>query len=282
MIPSFCSRAALLFIALTYFSATQSAGSLTPEITAQGFDMTVAQEGLLGAFGRTRVRFEVPDRIEKLYVKERSYAVDLATTPEMAHFPLFGLKTQVRHQTDVTLNFQNYINEKVEEAGTFAFELLVTDRKGKSASARLLIQVTAPPPFEEQSGEDSVEARAFRFVRNGVSAVSGADLFGITWRTIKSDEVVIELTKRDNGASKIVEIAPSDYDKVSTRKQLEQKIASRSDTPSLHLTASGGKTTGLAFGVINQDRPYLLKVTWSDTSLSRSGTTVTLAGEYKH
>jgi hypothetical protein len=46
-----------------------------------------------------------------------------------------------------------------------------------------------------------------------VSAVSGADLFGITWRTIKSDEVVIELTKRDNGASKIVEIAPSDYDK---------------------------------------------------------------------
>jgi hypothetical protein len=282
MIPSFCSRAALLFAALTSFSATQSAGSLAPEITAQGFDMTVKQEGLLGAFGRTRVRFEVPDRIEKLYVKERSYAVDLATTPEMAHLPLFGLKTQVRHQTDVTLNFQNYINEKVEEAGTFTFELLVTDRKGKSASARLLIQVTAPPPFEEQSSENSVEAKAFRFVRNGVSAVSGADLFGITWKTIKSDKVVIELTKVDNGASKIVEIAPSDYDKVSTRTQLEQKIASRNDTRSLHLTAAGGKAAGLAFGVINQDSPYLLKVTWSDTSLSRFGTTVTLAGEYKH
>lgn len=282
MFPSFWLRAVLLPIALAHVSATQPAGLLIPEITGQGFDMAVKQEGPLGAFGRIRVRFEVPDRIEELYVKERSYDVDLAKTPEMSHFPLFGLKAQVLQQTDVTLNFQNYINEKLEQAGTYTFELRVTDRKGKSASARLLVGVSAQSSVGERSKDESLGAAPFVFVRVGTSAVSGADTFGITWKTIDSNEVVIALTKRENGATKIVELAPSDYDEILTRNQLDQKIASRSDTLSLYSTAADGKSAGLVFGVVNQDRRYLLKVMASDTSLSELGTTVTLAGEYKH
>lgn len=99
--------------------------------------MTEEQEGLLGELGRVRMRFEVPDRIEELYAKERSYDADLAKAPEMAHFPLFGLKTQVRMLTDVTLNVQNYINEKVEVEGVYVLELQVTDCKGKSAAKRI-------------------------------------------------------------------------------------------------------------------------------------------------
>lgn len=281
MFLSFDFRAWLLSLALAYASATQGAGSFTPEITAQGFDMAVPQEGVLGSFGRIRVRFEAPERIEELYVKERSYDVDLARTPETSHFKLFDLKTQVRQLVDVTLNFQNYINEKIEKAGTYTFELRVTDRKGKSASATLVVRVAAPPEVE-QSGQEAAETASFRFVRVGKTAVSGADTFGITWKTIESNGVVIEITGQENGATRFIEMATSDYDEVNTREQLDRKFAGRQDTSTLHMTTADDKAAGCVFGVINQDRRYLLKVTGSDASLSGAGTTVTLAGKYKH
>jgi hypothetical protein len=262
-------------------SATPAANSPTPEITSQGFDINVAQDGLLGSFGRVRVRFEVPERIEDLYVSERSYDVDLAKTPEMAHLPLFGLKTQVRQLTDVTLDFQNYINTKLDEEGTYTFDLRVTDRKGKSASARLLVRVAAPPGADKAS-QEPMKTAPFRFVRVGASAVSGADAFGVTWKTIKNDGVIIRITGQTDRAIRLIEMAPSDYDEVRSRKQLDQKIASYPETSTLQLKTADGQGAGLVFCVINQYEVYLLKVTGSDASLSEAGTTVTLAGEYKH
>lgn len=281
MFRLFCFRFALLLMALASLSLTQAAEPLEPEITAQGFEIAETQEGLLGQFSRIRVRFEAPDRIAELYVRERSYEVDLAKTPEMAHLPLFGLKAQVRSLTDVTLNFQDYINQKIEAEGLYTFELRVTDRKGRSASARLLVQVVALPPQEQHSWNEAVETVPFRFVRVGASPVSGVDEFGITWRTIESNAVVIEVTRREGGASRLTEMTLADYDDVRTKGQLARKTAGGADISVLNLATAGGRAAGTVFGVINDEVPYLLKVTGSDTSLSEPGTTVTLVGEYK-
>jgi hypothetical protein len=276
-------RSALLLglLALLGLGTAETADTHAPEITAQGFDITEVQQGPLGDFGRIRVRFEVPDRIEDLYIKERSYDVDLAKTPETAHFPLFGLDRQVRQLTDVTLNFQNYINEKLDAEGEYVFELRVTDRSGRSASAKLRVRVVAQPQVKQEPGNAAVETAPFRFTRIGASAVSGADEFGITWKTIESTRVIIELTKQKTNAERLVVLKPSDYDEVRSKKQLAHKTRG-GDTPTLRLATANNKAAGSVFAVVNRQVPYLLKVTSSSTSLSEVGTTVTLIGEYKY
>jgi len=110
---------------------------------------------------------------------------------------------------------------------------------------------------------------------------AGAETFGITWKTVETNDVVIELTKERDGASRLTELTPSDYGEVRTRKQLAEKVSGGDDTSVLYFAAVHGKAAGSVFGVINREVPYLLKVTGSHTSISRLGTTVTLVGEYK-
>ncbi|MBW2504941.1 MAG: hypothetical protein JRE16_10285 [Deltaproteobacteria bacterium] len=282
MFRLFCFRYTFFLISLVFLNVTAVAEPLNPLITAQGFDITKTQEGFLGQFGQVRVRFEVPDRIAELSVRERSYEVDLAKTPETGHFPLFDLETQVRSLTDVTLNFRNYINEKLNSEGLYTLELQVTDRKGRKASAKLLVQVIVPPPEERLRWNEPVGSIPFRFERHGTSDVSGADEFGIAWKTIKNNAVVIEIVKKGDGASKLVEMTLEDYDDVKTRGQLITKTTDGDDVSYLRLETAGDKAAGAVFGVVNNEKSYLLKVTQSNTSLSKHGTTVTLVGEYKH
>lgn len=277
-----CFRYALFLILIVSASITLARESSTPRITAQGFDISVPQEGFLGAFGPLRVRFEAPERIEELYIKERSYDVDLARTPEMGHFPLFGLKTQVRQLTDVTLDFQAYLNEKLESTGDYTIELRVTDREGKSDSTTLQVRVTSPTPSDGQPAIEPVATDSFSFVRTGSSTITGADDFGIKWRTVESSDVVIELTSQNSGASRIIEISPSGYEGIRTREELELKISGGRETPVLQLATAQDKAAGTVFGVINEKGTYLFRITRSDTSVSRIGTTVTLVGEYKY
>ena len=84
-----------------------------PQITAQGFTIDDIQVGALGSFSTLKIRIECVGRIQKLYIKERSYEVDLATTPEHSHFNLFGIAKKTLLRKDVTLDFQNYINKKL-------------------------------------------------------------------------------------------------------------------------------------------------------------------------
>lgn len=278
----FYSLPMLIWLALGVIGKAYADESRIPSITAQGFDMSVSQEGILGAFGQIRIRFEVPDRIAELYIKERSYDVDLAMTPETAHFRLFGVKTQVRQLTDVTLNFQNYINEKIEAEGDYTFDLRVTDRKGRSATGSLTVRILMEHAPETQSNVDAVAVESFKFERIGNSAVSGAENFGISWRTIDSKEVLIELYAKKGSPSKLIEITPADYEHITTRTQLEQKINDGHHIASLLLPTTGGKAAGAVFGIIKQGEHYILRVGDSETSLSRRGTRVLLAGEFKH
>jgi hypothetical protein len=272
----------LILILIASSGSTLATESLAPRITAQGFDISSVREGILGNFGEIRVRFEVPERIEELHVKERSYNVDLGKTPEMSHFPLFGLKTQVRQLGDVTLNFENYINEKLESIGDYTIELTVTDRKGKSTSASLRVRVSEASVSGEHDVNESLASDSFKLVRIGSSSVTGADDFGITWRTIGTDQVLIELSTLANEAGRLIKLNPKDYDQIMTIKQLDNMASSRENISALHLPMADNKAAGAVFGVVNQKGAFLLKVTRSYTSISSSGTTVTLVGEYRH
>ena len=275
-------RFRLLLAALVLAAVSLAADALTPEITSQGFDITETQGGLLGDFGRLRVRFEAPDRIEQLTVKERSYEVDLARTPETGHLPLFDLKTQVRQLTDVTLNLENYINQKADSEGLYTFEFRVTDRKGETASARLQIEVVSPPSAQEERTDEVVETSPFEITRIAAQHVAGAEAFGITWTTVESEGVVIKLTRSGDTGGKLVTIAPAAYAAITTGEELREALRNGTETSALRLETANGKAAGAVFGVINEGAPYLLSVTDSDASSSRQGTTVRLLGEYKH
>ena len=258
----------------------QADGISAPEITSQGFDIANAVEMPLGTSHRIRVRFEVPERIEELYIRERSFEVDLATTPDRANLPLFGVDRQVRQLTDVTLDFQRYIDAKLDVGGDYEFELRVTDRKGTSATAMLLIRIVSDAEIEEPAA--SLGQSAFRFAREGAGDVRGADDLGIAWRTIESNQVVIELAMPDAGAARFFETMASDYDNTRSKAQLAQLASSAPELGRLQLAAARNQATGSVFGMSNGDMNFIVKVTGSTTALSDLGTTVTLEGEYKY
>jgi hypothetical protein len=272
----------LFMCVIVITTATYAAESATPEITAQGFDISDVKVSRLGDIGRLRVRFEVPERIEELYIRERSYEVDLAKTPETDHFNLFGIDRQVRQLTDVTLDFQRYINDKLNLAGEYEIELRVTDRKGGSASAVLLIRVLNETTELPEQSNDQVAFASFRFTRNGAADVSGAEALGISWKTVESNLVVIELAVSSAPTAHLFELVASDYDRVVNKTQLSQISIDSPEMSTLNLTAAGNRAAGSVFGVLNDEAPLIVKITGSHTALSEIGTTVTLEGEYKH
>jgi len=135
-----------------------------PEITAQGFDITLPREGLVGQFERLRVRIEAPERIKALAITERSFEVDLATTLDKVNYRLFGIEKRLRLHKDVTLNFQTYINERLAEPGDYEFLILVEDQEDEAAAARLLVVVAA------EEGRGDSPRRAGRFLRRFLAA----------------------------------------------------------------------------------------------------------------
>ncbi len=259
-------------------SLAHAADTDPPEIISQGFSIAVAQQGEPGEFQRLRVRFEVPGRIAELRIRERSFEVDLATTPERSNLPLFGLDRQVRQMTDVTLNFRNYINRKLDSDGSYTFELEVVDRKGRRASAVLLVDIKSPEP--QLSAEDDVALRkeTFRAVRVGAAPVTGTEALGFTWRTVESNRVVIRLSSSAVDGY-FFDVAPSEYAALNTQSKLRAAAQHAGRQPVLELATAANRSAGRVFGVFSSEQPLLLKVVRSDTSLSDVGTTVELEGE---
>lgn len=273
----------VILILIAFFVYHVSAGeSESPEITAQGFNISITQEGILHDFGQLRVRFEVPKGIEELHVKERSYDVDLAKTPEISHFEFFDLKTQVRRMTDVTLNFQNYINKKIDSDGEYVIDLRVIDRKGNSASSELKLRVNPIITTREKMEEKALKQNHFRFQRVGKSNPTGVEIFGITWKTVDGDNVAIEISGTENNSSRLIKVNSLSYSQVRTKANLHQTISLGEEIPALLLVTANNMAAGSVFGILNNDKLYLLKVTESGTTVSTTGTTVTLTGEYKY
>ena len=247
-----------------------------PEITAQGFIIEEMQEGFAGKFGELKLRIESAGRVKGLYIKERSYEVDLASTRERSHFGLFGIEKKALLRTDVTLNFQNYINQKLEQPGEYEFSLEVVDKKDQSSKTLLKILVLKP-----KDASTPIESSRFLLQRNGKSIVAGAERFGITWKTIDRIKVTISVTKANGGASKLARFSAIDYEQLTSKEALSKVINAADDMDNIVFDTANNAAADQILGISNLGKYYMLKTKQSTTSLSSVGTMVSLNGEYK-
>jgi len=277
-------RASLLGLMLMIPLTAPAQSMSAPEITAQGFDMSEPQAGRLAKFGRLRVRFEAAERITELIIKERSYEVDLANTLESDNLHLFGAQSRVRNHKDITLDFENYINKKLESEGQYYFSLTVKDKEGRSASTILSVIVNREKTSLEIMDErmDRIDRGVFSFRRVGPGPVTGAADFGITWKTTEAANVTIQITNAQHGASKLLRLLEPAFDSVNSKRQLVDSAAETDSSYSIEIMAAENGAAGETFAVIVQDKPYLFKIKESKTQLSELGTTVILNGEFKH
>ncbi len=269
---------AMIILAFSPSVAAEAQGQ--PEITSQGFVIEDAQSGVLGNFGRLRVRVEAPNRIAELHIKERSYEVDLANTPDVSHLNRFGLQARPRQRKDVTLNFENYINEKLEVEGLYEIFIRVIDKKGNSANSSLRVSVR-PEIAKDTQDVDLIQEQQFLLSRAGTGSVSGAERFGIGWINRDDVKVVIRIAKARRGAAKLVKLTTSDYEAVRSKEQLRETINGLPDAEVVELTIANNGAAGEVFAVVNQHRPFILNVNESTTALTAAGTIVTLRGTVK-
>jgi hypothetical protein len=261
-----------------------AADSKKPEITAQGFSAELPQKGLVGDYPRLRVRIEAADRIKELIIKERSYEVDLASTRDKNNLYLFGLEQTPRSYTDVTLNLQNYINERIETAGEYEFHILVTDRKGNIVEKKIYLYAHLEAPEKEPTiVEDAglLQTESFTLQRIGTGPVDGARLFGIDWQNIDNTNVQIRISKIEGSDPHLVVLDESDFDNLQTIDQLMQRVAGLEKTEAVVLATGSNRAAGVVFSVINDDKHYLLKITSSSAYPSDRGTMVTVKGHFK-
>lgn len=247
-----------------------------PQITAQGFMIDEVQEGTVSEFGTLKLRIESAGRVKRLYIKERSYEVDLATTPERSHFMLFGIEKRTLLRTDVTLDFQNYINQKFKQPGHYEISVEVVDKKDQSAKAALNIHVLKP-----KGVTTPIESSQFQLQRSGKSTVDGAERFGITWKTIDNINVTVRVTRAEGGASKLAMFSSNDYEQLTSKEVLSEKMNAAENVSKIEFDTANNAATAQVLGVTNLGKNYMLKTQKSNTALSYVGTTVTLNGEYK-
>ena len=297
-----CQFAWLLLLIPICLSMACESGSTkaSPTITAQGFDMLRTPEVLLGETSQLRLRIEAPSGIEQLFVRERSYEVDLAQSPETTHFPLFGLPRRVWSKTDVTLDFGPYVAEKIKAPGEYAFSIVVSDRNQQTTEETLRILVRpkmletdsnlepSPPqtqpamPLEPGAAtETSMRTAPFRLERVGPGRVLGGEEFGVTWKTIDSVLVVIRLRGNEIEESRFARLEPGAFASIDTHEKFAQTLNSAETRMSLDLTTAVDRAAGSVFAIVQSDESYLLRTDHSATTLSDLGTTVTLTGRYK-
>jgi hypothetical protein len=281
--PNSCTILLVLLGLFAIFGVSAD-DSKKPEITAQGFSADLPQKGLVGDYPRLRVRIEAADRIKELIIKERSYEVDLASTRDKNNLYLFGLEQTPRSYTDVTLNLQNYINERIETADEYEFHILVTDRKGNIVEKKIYLYAHIEAPEKEPTiVEDAglLQTESFTLQRIGTGPVDGARLFGIDWQNIDNTNVQIRISKIEGSDPHLVVLDESDFDNLQTIDQLMQRVAGLEKTEAVVLATGSNRAAGVVFSVINDDKHYLLKITSSSAYPSDRGTMVTVKGYFK-
>jgi hypothetical protein len=256
-----------------------------PKITAQGFSADQPQKGIAGDYPRLRVRIEATGRIKELIIKERSYEVDLALTRDKYNLHLFGLVQNPRSYPDVTLNLQNYINEKINKEGEYEFHILVTDKSDNIVEKIIFVHVHETMPVTEPGiGENArlLQTGHFTLQRVGTESVKGAHLFGIYWKNTDNTNVAIRITKSENSNTHLSMLDKSDFDRMQTIDQLVQRVAGLEETEEVVLTTSRDKAAGEVFSISHDDKHYILKVMESSAYPSARGTIVTIKGYYKY
>jgi len=276
----------LILAAVVAGACTQSGPAPSaPVITAQGFDIADARVAPVSAFGDVRLRLEVSGKIDSIGVTERAFSSDLARTLDTNLFRLFGLDQRPYSRSDVTLNLRKYINERITEAGVYQIEIIVTDYLGQSSSQRIAIDARDAADVEADEPREIAETWAeigdFVFRRVGRGDVSGADPFGITWKTVDPIRVTIRLAGAADGATKIARIDASDFREARTRAEVEEIVDRCVEDEMIEVDTARAAAAGEVFAVVNDEQRFLLEAFASETTLTDAGTTVVVAGRYK-
>jgi len=257
-----------------------------PVITAQGFVISEPRTALVSEFDDVRVRLEVSGKIEEILIKQGSFGADLAKTLDKDLFRLFGLDQRPYSRSDVTLNFRNYINEEIIEAGTYRIDIAVTDHLGQSASKTLLLEARAASEPDTAAAPEVAEIWAesgeFVFRRVGPGGLTGADPFGITWKTIDPIKVTIRVAGAVNGANKIARLDAVDFQAVHTRSQVAEIVDRCVSEDVIEFDTANAAAAGQVLAVVNDEQRYILQAFASETTLSEAGTTVVVTGRYKY
>jgi len=262
-----------------------------PMLTAQGFDIAEVQEGALHDFGDLKVRIEAPAGIEELRIRERSYEVDLARSPEASHFPLFGLPARVWSKVDVTLNVGPYVDAKLDRAGDYSFEITVQDRRSRMARETVRVRVRSAEPARDaeeapvesepaEAGSPAPQTGEFRMQRIGPGPVTGAEAFGIDWKTIESADVVIRMRPEASSGSRLARLEDASFAAIRSREDLARALGTAREVDSLELATARDAAAGRVFAVLGEEGGYVLHTDRSATSLSELGTTVRLEGRF--
>jgi hypothetical protein len=314
-------RSSLLAIALSgllVVACTDREDESPPAITAQGFEIGDPRQAQPGAFSDVRLRVEAPAGIEHLVVRERSYEIDLARTPETSQFVLFGIERRVWSRHDVTLDLSGYLNAKMRQPGEYAVSLEVSDRAGRRATAVLPVHVAAPaadttapegPEAGERTGADEVrrpsadehptrpagadgtaagasmqpwsEERSIRLERIGRGPVEGGAPLGLTWKTIDPIAVVIRVSAREEGGGGFARLEPAAWERLNGPEALARMLEGHELADSLEIPTANDAAAGTVFAIVRPEERYLLLTEHSRTRLSELGTTVTLVGRYR-
>ena len=128
----------------------------------------------------------------------------------------------------------------------------------------------------------NVKTGHFEIHRIGAREIEGDETFGLTWKTIDAIHVTIRVQKKELGASKLASFSANEYEGVKTQARLEQTLALAEGQEYVDFNTARNAASGEVLGVVNSDKLYLLKSSESSTTLSDTGTTVTLKGEYKY
>ena len=253
-----------------------------PTISGQGFTLSTVFASPAGTFPDVRVRVEAPERIRVLLIREGSYEVDLATTRERGHLPWFGLTQRSHRTTDVTLNLKGYLNAKLVTPGEYKITITVVDASDQRTSAEVhvvvmpVLEATRETPAKEPT---LVSRGRFEFKRIGASEVTGAETYGITWRTFDPVHVGIQIRPQDDNVALVEGI---DFEAIDTRQELLAAMNAGRVDDIIEIDTAQSAAAGTAFGIVRERKPIALRIAESHTSLSQAGTTVTLTGEFKH
>ena len=257
-----------------------------PLITAQGFDMAIPRVSQAGNVGDVRIRFEVPGKIESIRIAQGTFRTDLATTLDQDDFRLFGLERRPYSMSDVTVNLRNYANERLIGAGVYPINIGVTDRLGQTAEAQVLITIQGMTSSMSSPSADTIDKHVgtgeFVLQRVGPGRVSGAELFGFTWKTVDPINVTIRLEAKSDGATRIARLDGIDFDGVLNHAELVETVDRCIGDQTIEFDTANAAAAGQVFAVTNNDDRFLLQASASQTYLTDAGTTVVVTGRYKY
>lgn len=275
-----------LLVVLLAACVERGPGPSAPVITAQGFDIAEPRDALPSGLGDVRIRFEVPGKIESIGITQGTFHTDLATTLDKDEFRLFGLEQRPYSMSDVTVNLRNYVNERLTVEGLYPFDISVTDRRGQTTRARVLIDIrtvaiSMASPLTDIMDEP-VRTGVFVLQRVGTGTVSGAAPFGFTWKTVDPVYVTIRLEVQPGSETRIARLDDVDFDGILNVAELADIVDHCDADDTIELDTANAAAAGQVIAVRNEDERFLLQASASQTYLTDAGTTVVVTGRYKH